>query len=59
MVHTAVTSTNIHRMKLVYKCAQQVRGSVEDFTNRDTPDTSIPISSSVDDISVELYPLFY
>ena len=47
------------KMKLVYKSAQQVRWSIENFTNRDRPDTSIPISSSIDDVPVELCTLIH
>ena len=57
MVHTAITSNDMDKMKLVYQCAHQVRGSVENFTNRDRPDISIPICSGVDDVPVELYTL--
>ncbi len=57
MVHTAITNNDMDKMKLVYQCAHQVRGSIENFTNRDMPDISIPICSSVDDVPVELYTL--
>ena len=53
MVHTAITSNDIDKMKLVYQCAHQVQGSIENFTNRNRSDISIPICNSVD-IPVEL-----
>ena len=55
IVHTAATSNDIDKMK----CAQQVRGNIEVFTNRDRPDTSIPISSSIDNVPVELCTLIH
>ena len=38
MVHTAIISNDMDKMKLVYQCAHQVRGSIENLTNRDRPD---------------------
>ena len=49
MVHTAITRNNMDKMKFVYQCAHQVRGSIDNFT--------ITNCSSVDDVSVELYTL--
>ena len=59
VVQAAITSNDMDKMKLVYQYAHQVRGSIENFTNRDRPDISIPICSSVDDVPVELYTLLH
>lgn len=57
MVHTAITSNDMDEMKFIYKSAQQVRRSIDDFTNKDKPDNTIPVSSNIDDVPVELYTL--
>ena len=47
-------------LKLVIIVHNRYEGvSIEDFTNRDRPDTSKPISSSIDNVPVELNTLIH
>lgn len=55
MVQHVITSDNTNNMKTLYRTAKLVRKSTEGFFKKESPQPSIAVSSTMEDVPVELY----